>query len=857
MQHKFTQPNRQTFTKTAFSRSFILLTLLIAFALLFWSQPAAEAAKMYWTDLDRGISRSDLDGKSLDLLLAKVWWAQNIAVDAEKIYWTDRLSGKIQRANLDGTNIENIVTRGQELMYPWGISVDGIRGKIYWTDFDTGKIQRANLDGSNVEDMVTGLEHPTDIAVDATGGKIYWADDGTGKIQRANLDGSEVEDIIEGIGAITGLDIVDVNLKGIVVERGKIYWVEGLTDKIRRANLDGTDIEDIVTQVRASDIAVDADGGKIYWTEGGPPRIRRANLDGTDIEDIIEGISPLGIAVDGLRGKIYWTDLYHACASIIQRANLDGTNIENIVMGLCLPEGIAVDGLRGKIYWADWGLRKIQRANLDGSDAEDIVTLEAPQYAEGVAVDMIGENIYWTNNDGKIGKIQSANLDGSNIEDIVTGLNSPEGIAIDASRGKIYWTDSGTDKIQSAKLDGSNVENIVTGLNNPEGIAIDASRGKIYWVDTGTDTIQRANLDGSNIEDIVTQSSPWGITVDAGGEKIYWTSSTFVGDGKIQRANLDGTNIEDIATLLGSPGFIAFDFSTTAGTVTLLDEHPPLTWNYRLTHNSGTIEQWKYIGATITGASVDGEAAAAGWSVQSQTDTQVVFATTSALTSGELTGFHITGTTGGRGTWTAGSNSGNVDGPSDNPVFTGSMNGHVIDRNTGNPLRALVIAINYETQEKDRTVADSNGYYEMKDLEPGTYLVIAIKGGYRAGFAKVTVEAGKTTTQDFQLRPKSGEEDEGELIALSNFPNPFNPDTWIPYYLPQDADVTINIYNSAGQLVRTLNIGRQATGIYVTKDKAAYWDGCDSLGEKVSSGVYYYTLQAGKFRATRKMIITK
>jgi len=379
-----------------------------------------------------------------------------------------------------------------------------------------------------------------------------------------------------------------------------------------------------------------------------------------------------------------------------------------------------------------------------------------------------------------------------------------------------------------------------------------AEAAKMYWTDLDRG-ISRSDLDGKSL-DLLLAKVWWAQNIAVDAEKIYWTDRL---SGKIQRANLDGTNIEDIATLLGSPGFIAFDFSTTAGTVTLLDEHPPLTWNYRLTHNSGTIEQWKYIGATITGASVDGEAAAAGWSVQSQTDTQVVFATTSALTSGELTGFHITGTTGGRGTWTAGSNSGNVDGPSDNPVFTGSMNGHVIDRNTGNPLRALVIAINYETQEKDRTVADSNGYYEMKDLEPGTYLVIAIKGGYRAGFAKVTVEAGKTTTQDFQLRPKSGEEDEGELIALSNFPNPFNPDTWIPYYLPQDADVTINIYNSAGQLVRTLNIGRQATGIYVTKDKAAYWDGCDSLGEKVSSGVYYYTLQAGKFRATRKMIITK
>ncbi|MBC8230569.1 T9SS type A sorting domain-containing protein [bacterium] len=146
----------------------------------------------------------------------------------------------------------------------------------------------------------------------------------------------------------------------------------------------------------------------------------------------------------------------------------------------------------------------------------------------------------------------------------------------------------------------------------------------------------------------------------------------------------------------------------------------------------------------------------------------------------------------------------------------------------------------------------------MTDLEPGDYLVLAIKKGYKAGFARVTVEAGRTTTQDFKLRPKLDEGDEDEFADLyANYPNPFNPDTWIPYYLPQDADVTIRIYNSAGQLVRTLNFGRKAAGIYVTKEKAAYWDGCDSSGKKVASGVYYYTLQAGDFRATRKMLIVK
>jgi len=184
---------------------------------------------------------------------------------------------------------------------------------------------------------------------------------------------------------------------------------------------------------------------------------------------------------------------------------------------------------------------------------------------------------------------------------------------------------------------------------------------------------------------------------------------------------------------------------------------------------------------------------------------------------------------------------------------TGSINGIVTDADTGKPIeKAFVIAI-----KESWALTRPDGSYEITDLKPDIYLLIAIKKGYKAGFAKITVECDKTTTQDFELKPESGESNEDEFLALSNFPNPFNPDTWIPYYLPQNANVTIQIYNSAGQLIRTLNLGRQSAGIYLDKDKAAYWDGRNNFGQQVASGVYFYTLQAGDFRATRKMTILK
>ncbi len=96
-----------------------------------------------------------------------------------------------------------------------------------------------------------------------------------------------------------------------------------------------------------------------------------------------------------------------------------------------------------------------------------------------------------------------------------------------------------------------------------------------------------------------------------------------------------------------------------------------------------------------------------------------------------------------------------------------------------------------------------------------------------------------------------------QSVLLQNYPNPFNPETWLPFKLAQDAPVIISIYDTKGQLIRTITLGNRNAGIYTTKDRAAYWDGRDSLGEKVSSGVYYYTLQAGEFRATRKMVVVK
>ena len=96
-----------------------------------------------------------------------------------------------------------------------------------------------------------------------------------------------------------------------------------------------------------------------------------------------------------------------------------------------------------------------------------------------------------------------------------------------------------------------------------------------------------------------------------------------------------------------------------------------------------------------------------------------------------------------------------------------------------------------------------------------------------------------------------------ETVLLANYPNPFNPETWIPYQLAKPAEVTVTIHASDGKLVRTLELGQLPAGTYQNRSRAAYWDGRNAQGEFVASGVYFYTLSAGDFKATRKMVIRK
>ncbi len=487
-----------------------------------------------------------------------------------------------------------------------------------------------------------------------------------------------------------------------------------------------------------------------------------------------------------------------------------------------LTTEIYVSANRGEaqltIFWTDSGTDKIQRANFDGSNVQDLVT-QGLNIPSGIALDVAGGKMYWTDWDTR--KIQRANLDGSNIQDLVTQeLGSPGRIVLDVEGGKMYWTDY---SIRRANFDGSDVQNLVIqGLRNPSGIALDVAGGKMYWINNSyTVKIQRANFDGSNVQDLVTQGldRPRDIALDVAGGKMYWTDS---GTERIQRANLDGSNVQDLVTQgLSRPGGIALDIAR--GKMYWTDSDTDKIQRANL--DGSNIEDL----VTQRYSSPRGIAIGIISLVNPTTETEAP-----TITKEDVNG----------------------DG--------------VVDVND-----LVIVAQQYgKTGDND---ADVNGD-EIVNVDDFILVAAAVDSAAAAPAARAQVQshftkaqlqgwltearASGNTSHTYQrgiavLERLLALFTPEETALLANYPNPFNPETWIPYQLSKPADVTLTIYDIRGHVVRALDLGHQRAGMYQTRSRAAYWDGRNAFGEPVASGVYFYTLTAGDFTATRKMLIRK
>ena len=609
-------------------------------------------------------------------------------------------------------------------------------------------------------------------------------------------------------------------------------------------------------------------GPTIYWAEeidNTSYIIRRMDPANGRHQDVVTlSEYPIDIAIDASRGKIYWSSAHR-----IQRANIDGTDIQLVVGGLDSVTGIYLDVSRGKIYWMDHRQHKIQRADLDGANVEDLITGLSNNPID-LAVDVSGGKIYWTNNYGQV-KIQRADLDGANVEDLITRTKSANTIAIDldVSRGKMYWLYA-QEKIQHANLDGTDIKDIVSGVGYGN-IALDVSGGKIYWLYEERGAIQRADLDGANVEYLI-ETEEYNIKAFSLATTLYKTMN----QPELPPTPSDSTIVQIHPASVASPAVgeqLEFSLNITGGEAVAGYQATVQFDDTALRYVSSANGDFLPAGAFFVEPKVEGNlvklnaASLAGESNGEGTLATLTFEVVAEEAS-TLTLFDVLLTDSG----------GEAFVPYvENAEITKSthLKGDVNADGIVNIQDLVLVAGKLGQTGTNSADINGDGQVNIQDL----VLVAGALGTSAAApslhshtLEMLTVAEVKMWLSQAQsetltdatslqgilfleqllaaLIPK-------QTVLLANYPNPFNPETWIPYHLAKDADVTLHIYAMNGQLVRTLTLGHQAAGMYQNRSRAAYWDGRNAFGEPVASGVYFYTLTAGDFSATRKMLIRK
>ena len=613
----------------------------------------------------------------------------------------------------------------------------------------------------------------------------------------------------------------------------------------------------------------DEGGPTIYWAEEiGDTRsyiIRRMDLANGRHQDIVTlSESPTDMAIDTSGGKIYWCR-----GGTIKRANLDGTDIQLVTGGLDSVTGIYLDVSGGKIYWMDHGQHKIQRADLDGANVEDLITGLSNNPID-LAVDVSASKIYWTNNYGQV-KIQRANLDGANVEDLITRTESANTTAIDldVSGGKMYWLYA-REKIQRANLDGTDIKDIVSGVGYGD-LAVDISAGKIYWADRESGAIQRADLDGANVEDLIKTE----------GYKIQAFSLATILHKTMNQPELtptpsDSTIVQIHPASVASPAVgeqLEFSLNITGGEAVAGYQATVQFDDTALRYVSGTNGDFLPAGAFFVEPKVEGNLVkfnAASLAGESNGDGtlatltfEVVAAKASTLTLSDVLLTNSAGETfvprieNGEITESTGLKEDvNADGTvniADLVLVAGALGKtgqHAADVNGDGQVNIADLVL--VAGALGTTAAAPSLHPHTLEMLTAADIKMWLSQAQQLNLTDTMSQHGILFLQQLltALTPK-------ETALLANYPNPFNPETWIPYHLAKDADVTLHIYTVNGMLVRTLALGHQPAGMYQNRSRAAYWDGKNAFGEKVASGVYFYTFTAGDFSATRKMLICK
>ena len=432
-----------------------------------------------------------------------------------------------------------------------------------------------------------------------------------------------------------------------------------------------------------------------------------------------------------------------------------------------------------------------------------------------------GGKVYWTEKTGESGgTINSANLNGSDVTELTSIKAVPMGIAVDTAGSKLYWTNS-RGRIQSADLDGSGITNVMQNLPSPMDLAL--AGGNAYWTQ-GNGSVRFVNLRGQKVVRNVSTGTDTPGSLVIGGGKVYWTEMTGESGGTVNSANLNGTGATPLASILAAPMGIAVDGSRSK-----------LYWS----NSRGRIQSANLDGSGIK--NVVSGLGSPGDMVLSNSISAPAATTTTRTTTTASNKYDVNGD----------GSVNNADSDAITVAIAAGATDAKYDVNgdgTVNVFDLVEIIAN-----RDPGAAGAPTLFGMKmsaaqidSLQEQIDLLIATNDRSPAALRTLIYLQQLLVT----ARPE-------KTLLLANYPNPFNPETWIPYELATDTDVRITIYNTQGVVIRSLQLGHQSAGYYMGRDRAAYWDGRNALGEQVASGLYFYQLETDAMSLMRKMVILK
>ena len=439
--------------------------------------------------------------------------------------------------------------------------------------------------------------------------------------------------------------------------------------------------------------------------------------------------------------------------------------------------------------------------------------------AQDVVVDTAGGKLYYIEQtSNRSGTVHRANLDGMGAEVVQRLTSAPQGLALDTATAKLYLT-NGWGKIQRMNLDGTQFEtNFLTGLSDPMHIAV--ADGNVYWTQAGG-SVRAASISGAKTpRDIVTGAE--GLTgLAAGGGKVFWTEQTGKNRGRVASANPDGTGVAVVHAVTASVYGLAMDPAT-----------------HRLYWTNGWGKVQRSANATryqdvATGLMLPTAIAIGGANTAT---TPTPKATTTATNKYDVTG---DGTVDVKDSdvlivaVAAGATDAKYDVTGDGKVDINDIVAVTTNRSGGAAGAPTLLGRTFSAIERDALQEQIELLIATNDRSPAAMRTLVY-------LQQLIVMARPEKTQ-----------------LLANYPNPFNPETWMPYELATDTDVRITIYNAQGVVIRTLQLGQQSAGYYTDRERAAYWDGRNAFGEQVASGVYFYQLETDTMSALRKMVIRK